>query len=35
VHGEPAASTQLRDTIKKELGWDVEVVQWMQRVDIK
>jgi len=30
-----AASTQLRDTMKKELGWDVEVVQWMQRVEIK
>jgi metallo-beta-lactamase family protein len=35
VHGEPAASTQLRDTMKKELGWDVEVVQWMQKVEIK
>jgi len=35
VHGEPAAATQLRDTMKKELGWDVEVVQWMQKVEIK
>ena len=35
VHGEPAASSQLRDTLMKELGWDVEVAQWMQKVEIK
>ena len=35
VHGEPAASSQLRDTLMKELGWNVEVAQWMQKVDIK
>jgi metallo-beta-lactamase family protein len=35
VHGEPAAASQLRDTLMKELGWNVEVVQWMQKVDIK
>jgi metallo-beta-lactamase family protein len=35
VHGEPSASSQLRDTMTKELGWNVQVAQWMQRVEIK
>jgi metallo-beta-lactamase family protein len=34
VHGEPAASSPLRDTITKELGWNVQVAQWMQKVQI-
>ena len=34
VHGEPAASSQLRDTMTKELGWNVQVAQWMQKVEI-
>jgi len=34
VHGEPAASSQLRDTITKELGWNVQVAQWMQKVEL-
>jgi len=34
VHGEPAASSELREAMKRELGWQVEVAQWMQRVDI-
>jgi metallo-beta-lactamase family protein len=34
VHGEPAASSQLRDTMIKELGWDVQMAQWMQKVKI-
>ena len=34
VHGESAASTQLRDTITKEMGWNVQVAQWMQKVQI-
>ena len=34
VHGEPAAATQLQDTMKKELGWKVEVAEWMQKVAI-
>jgi metallo-beta-lactamase family protein len=32
VHGEPAASSQLRDAIKKELGWNVQVAEWMEKV---
>jgi metallo-beta-lactamase family protein len=35
VHGEPAASSQLRDTIAKELGWNVQVAEWMEKVDIR
>jgi metallo-beta-lactamase family protein len=34
VHGEPAASAQLRDTIGKELGWKVNVAEWMEKVEI-
>jgi metallo-beta-lactamase family protein len=35
VHGEPAASSQLRDRMKKELGWNVQVAQYMERVGVK
>jgi len=35
VHGEPAASSQLRDLMKKELGWNVEVAAYMERVEVK
>jgi metallo-beta-lactamase family protein len=35
VHGEPAASSQLRDLMKKELGWDVQVAEYMERVEVK
>jgi metallo-beta-lactamase family protein len=35
VHGEPAASSQLRDTMTKELGWSVQVAQWMQKVQVE
>ena len=35
VHGEPAAFSQLRDVIAKELGWHVEVAQWMEKVEVK
>ena len=34
VHGEPAAASQLRDTMIKELGWNVQMAQWMQKVKI-
>src|SRR5208337_133626 len=32
VHGEPAASAQLRDAMTKDLGWNVQVAQWMEKV---
>ena len=35
VHGEPAASSQLRDAMTKELGWNVQIAQWMQKVEVK
>lgn len=35
VHGEPVASSQLRDRMKKELGWNVQVAEYMERVDVK
>ena len=34
VHGETAASAQLCDRMKKELGWKVEVAQYMQKVEL-
>lgn len=35
VHGEEAASSQLRDAIAKDLGWNVQVAEWMQKVDVR
>jgi len=35
VHGEPAAAAQLRDAMTKQLGWNVQVAQWMQKVRIE
>ena len=32
VHGEPQASAQLREAMKKELGWTVEIAAYMQKV---
>jgi metallo-beta-lactamase family protein len=34
VHGDPAASSQLQETLTKELGWKVQVAQWMEKVQI-
>jgi metallo-beta-lactamase family protein len=34
VHGEPDASAQLRDLMKKELGWNVEVAQYLAKVEV-
>jgi metallo-beta-lactamase family protein len=34
VHGDPDASAQLRDTMQKELKWNVQVAQWLQKVPI-
>jgi metallo-beta-lactamase family protein len=35
VHGEPAASAQLHDLMKKELGWNVQVAEYMERVGVE
>jgi len=34
VHGEPTAASQLRGAMAKDLGWNVQVAQWMQKVQI-
>jgi metallo-beta-lactamase family protein len=34
VHGEPAAASQLRDTMVKDLGWNVQVAAYKQKVTI-
>jgi metallo-beta-lactamase family protein len=34
VHGEPEASSRLRDAMTKELGWNVQIAQWMQKVEL-
>jgi metallo-beta-lactamase family protein len=35
VHGEPDASSQLRDLMEKELGWDVRVAKYLEKVDVQ
>ena len=35
VHGEPDASGQLRDLMKKDLGWNVQVAQYLEKVVIQ
>ena len=35
VHGEPSASSQLRDLMQKELGWNVQVAEYRERVEVK
>jgi metallo-beta-lactamase family protein len=34
VHGDPEASAQLRDEIEKELGWNVAVAQYLEKVQV-
>jgi metallo-beta-lactamase family protein len=34
VHGEPSASSKLRDAITKDLGWNVQVAEWMEKVTV-
>ena len=35
VHGEPDASGQFRDLMKKELGWNVQIAQYQEKVEVK
>ena len=35
VHGEPAAASQLRNAMTKELGWNVQIAKWMEKVEVK
>jgi metallo-beta-lactamase family protein len=34
VHGEPDAASQLRDFMRRELNWNVNVAEWMQKVNV-
>jgi hypothetical protein len=34
VHGEPDASGQLRDLMHRELGWDVRLAQYREKVEV-
>jgi metallo-beta-lactamase family protein len=34
VHGEPAAAGQLHDLMKKELGWNVQLAQYLEKVEV-
>ncbi len=35
VHGEPDASGQLRDLMKKDLGWNVQIAQYLEKVAVR
>jgi metallo-beta-lactamase family protein len=34
VHGEPDAASQLRDAMNKELGWNVQIAQYQEKVQL-
>jgi len=34
VHGEPKAASQLQETISAQLGWAVNIAQWMEKVPL-
>jgi metallo-beta-lactamase family protein len=35
VHGEPAAASQLQEAMTKDLGWNVQVAQWLEKVEVE
>jgi metallo-beta-lactamase family protein len=35
VHGEPDAAGKLRDLMKAELGWNVQIAEWMGKVEVR
>ena len=35
VHGEPAAASQLQQAMSHELGWNVQIANYMQRIEIR
>jgi len=35
VHGDVDAASQLRERMSRELGWNVQVAEWMQKVQVK
>ena len=34
VHGEPDAASQLREVMKRELGWNVQLAQYQEKVEV-
>jgi metallo-beta-lactamase family protein len=34
VHGEPDAASRLQQSISSNLGWNVKVAQWLERVPL-
>src|SRR5215813_10160147 len=34
VHGEPEAASRLQQTMKSQLGWNVEIAQWLEKVPL-
>jgi metallo-beta-lactamase family protein len=34
VHGEPSASGQLRDVMRKDLGWNVQIAEYLEKIEI-
>ena len=34
VHGEPEASSKLRELMQAELGWDVEIAEYLEKVEV-
>lgn len=35
VHGEPDASGQLSDLMKKELGWNVQIAEYLEKIEVR
>ncbi len=35
VHGEPDAAGKLRDLMKAELGWNVQIAEWKEKVEVR
>ena len=35
VHGEPVASQQLREKMRKELGWTVEIASYLEKIELR
>ena len=35
VHGEPDAASQLRDRMKEDLGWNVQIAEYQEKVEVR
>ncbi len=35
VHGEPEAASQLRAAMQKDLGWNVQIAEWLEKVEVR